>query len=198
MGTTSSAVISAITGSSEFGVGAAALGATGVYQRVGAEIADRLLAPREQARIGAILALSAEFLSAKLKQGHTLRDDGFFDAPSDGQTGADEVLEGVLRKAQTEYEERKLEYLARLWASACIDETAGPADLNYLVKLAEQLTDRHLTIHSIVGRMAGAGYSNVYSLKDQHSLLATKAEDVLREYVLSLRSFLQRFWRFAI
>ena len=168
VGTTSSAVISAVTGNPEFGVGAAALGATGAYRRVGAEIADRLLGPREQARIGGVLALSAEVLRAKLDQGCTLRDDGFFDTPPEGRSDADEVLESVLRKAQTEYEERKLEYLSRLWANACIDKTLGLADLNHLVKLAEQLTYRHLTIISIVGKMANADYANIYSLRSQH------------------------------
>ena len=169
VGTTSSAVIAAITGSPEFGVGAAAIGATGAYRRVGAEIADRLLGRREQARIGGVLALSAEVLKVKLDQGCTFRDDGFFDTPQpDGGSDAEEVLEGVLRKSQTEYEELKLEYFARFWANTCIDKTFSLANLNYLIKLAEQLTYRHLTIISLVGKMANADNANIYNLRVQN------------------------------
>ena len=168
VGATTGDALSVVTGNPEFGIGAVAVGASGVYQRVGTEIADRLLGPREQARVGGVFARSAEMLKSKLKQGGTLRDDGFFDAVPDGRSDAEEVLEGVLRKAQTEYEERKLEYLARLWANACIDKTLGPADLNYLVKLAEQLTYRHLTIISIAGKMANVGDVNIYNLREQN------------------------------
>ena len=167
VGTTTGAALSVVTGSPELGVSLAAIGATGIYQKVGTEIADRWLAPREQARIGGVLVLSVEMLKSKLDRGRTLRDDGFFDTPTDGRSNAEEVLEGVLRKAQTEYEERKLKYLARLWANACIDKTFCLADLNYLVKLAEQLTYRHLTIISIAGKMANADDANVYGLREQ-------------------------------
>ena len=77
-------------------------------------------------------------------------------------------MEGVLRKAQAEYEERKLEYLARMWATACLDERFGADKLNYMVKLAEQLTYRQLVILSIVGVMTMASNSNVFGLRDQH------------------------------
>ena len=168
VGATTGAALSAITGSPEFGVGVAAVGASGAYQRVGAEIADRLLSPREQARVGGVLALSAEMLKSELDRGRTLRDDGFFDVPPDGRTDAEEILEGVLRKAQTEYEERKLSYLARLWSNACLDETLGPAKLNYLVKLAEQLTYRQFLIIAMVCAMAKADHANIFRLRVRH------------------------------
>ncbi len=167
-GATTGAILSVVTGSPEFGIGTAALGASGAYQRVGAEIADRLLAPREQTRVGGVLALSAAILKSELDRGHTLRDDGLFEPPPNGRSDAEEVLEGVLRKAQTEYEERKLPYLARLWSNACFDEVLGPAELNYLVKLAEQLTYKQLVVISLVGEMNRADYANVHHLREQN------------------------------
>ena len=127
MGATTGAVLSAVTGSPEFAEGVAAVEASGGYQRVGAEIADRLLSPRELARIGGVMALSAEMLKSEMDRGRWIRDDGFLDAPPAGRADAEEVLGGVLRKAQTEYEERKLTYLARLWSNGCLDETLGSA-----------------------------------------------------------------------
>lgn len=165
LGTTSSAVISAVTGNPEFSVGAAALGATDVYKRVGAEIANRLLGPREQARIGGVLALSAEVLREKLDQGCTLRTDNFFDTPSDGRSEADEILECVLRKAQAEYEEKKLPYYARFWANACISNSFDTAELNFLMKLSEQLTYKHFIIISMLGKIVGSQYTEIENFR---------------------------------
>ena len=165
VGATTGAVLSVVTGSPEFGVGVAAVGASGAYRRVGAEIADRVLSPHEQARVGGVLALSAEMLKSELDRGRTLRDDEFFDTPPDGRADAEEILEGVLRKAQTEHEERKLPYLARLWSNACLDETLGPATLNYLVKMVEQLTYRQFLIIAMVGAMAKADHANIFQLR---------------------------------
>ena len=167
VGTTTGAALSLVTGSPELGVALTAIGATGVYQKVGTEIADRWLAPREQARVGGVFAASVEMLKSELDRGRTLRNDGFFDS-SDGRSNAEEVMEGVLRKAQTEYEERKLVYFARMWSNACLDETFGAAKLNYMVKLAEQLTYRQLAIISMAGAMAKADNANIFGLREQH------------------------------
>ena len=167
MGTTTGAVLSVVSGSPEVGVALAAIGATGVYQKVGAEIADRWLAPREQARIGGVLALSAELLRSELDCGRVLRTDGFFEASHAERSDAEEVLEGVLQKAQAEYEERKLSYLARLWTNACLDDTLGPAKLNYMVKLAEQLTYRQLALITLAGQMTNAGNNSHHGLREK-------------------------------
>lgn len=168
IGTTATAALSVATGSPEVSVALAAIGATGIYQRIGTEMAGRWLAPREQARVGGVIALSAEVLRQKLDQGRTLRNDGFFDTPPNGRSDAEEVIEGVLRSAQTEYEERKLPYLARLWSNACLDEAFGAAKLNYLLKLTEQLTYRQLSIIAIAGAMAKASHANIYELRSRH------------------------------
>ena len=167
VGTTTGAVLSVVSGSPEIGVVLTAIGATGVYQKVGAEIADRLLAPREQARIGGVLALSVEFLNSELDNGRRLREDGFFNISQGDRSDAEEVLEGVLQKAQTEYEERKLPYLARLWANACLDGNLGVAKLNYMVKLAEQLTYRQMALITLAGQMTNAGNNSHHGLREE-------------------------------
>ena len=152
IGASSGAAISVITGSPEFGIGSAAVGATGAYQRIGTEIANRVLAHGEQERIGGVLALSAEVLKEKLENGHKLRDDGFFDTPKNSRSCGDEILEGLLRKAQTEYEEKKIPYLAHFWANASISESFDVNELHMMMKLIEQLTYRHLTIIFYAGK----------------------------------------------
>ena len=179
VGASAGAAISVLSGIPVLSVGAAALGSSGVYRRVGDEIANRLLGPREQARVGGVLALSAEVLKSKLDQGHTLRDDGFFDPRAlDSRSDAEDVMEGVLRKAQAEYEERKLEYFARFWANACIVKDFEAADLHYLMKLAEQLTYRQLTIISMLGRIVGANYTEIENIQYPSHDYATDKEFV--------------------
>lgn len=168
VGATTGAAVALVTGEPMLAIGAAGVKASGIYKAVGAEIADRLLAPREEGRIGGVLALSAQYLGSALAHGKMLRDDGFFDTPEDGRPDAEEVLEGVLRKAQSEYEERKLPYLARLWSNACLDKNLDSAELNYLSKLSEQLTYRQLVIIAIVGAMAKADGQNVFNLRKEH------------------------------
>lgn len=167
VGTTTGAALTMLTGSQELGLALTAIGATGVYQKVGSEMTERLLASREQVRVGCVLAKSVEILKSELENGKNLRKDGFFDERS-GRSDAEEIMEGVLRKVQAEYEERKLEYFARLWSTACLDETFGAAKLNYMVKLAEQLTYRQLVIISMTGAMVKAHNSNVFGLREQH------------------------------
>ena len=179
IGSSTSAAISVLSGVPELSIGSAALGSSGVYQRIGSEISNRMLGPREQARVGGVLALSAEVLKSKLDEGHRLRDDGFFDDVDTGKrSDAEEVLEGVLRKAQTEYEERKLEYYGRFWANVCIVKDMELGDINYLMNLAEQLTYRHLTIISMLGKIVGANRTGIEDVTYPPHSYATDKEFV--------------------
>jgi hypothetical protein len=64
-------------------LGAAALGAGGAaiataLRHIGAEASKRLLAPREQVRVGGVLAMIASEVEERLKAGGSVRDDDFF------------------------------------------------------------------------------------------------------------------------
>lgn len=180
VGATASAAISVVTGSPEFGIGAAGLSASGAYRRVGAEIANWMLGPREEARIGGVMALSAEVLRTKLAEGYHLREDGFFELQATSRPAAEELLEGVLRKAQAEYEERKLPYLARFWANACVDARIKPPTLNQLVRLSEQLTYSNLIVISLVARIDEILSSPIYSQKHHIDPSSRAVANVLR------------------
>ena len=71
IGTTSAAAATMAAASPELGLALTAVSATGVYQKVGTEMADRWLGPREKARVGWVLAKSVEMLESELKQGKT-------------------------------------------------------------------------------------------------------------------------------
>jgi len=85
-------------------VGAAVLGAAGAaaadaLRHIGEETSKRLLSPREQVRVGGVLAIAAEEIRQRLDQGEALRADGFFDQKASGRSDAEEVAESVLLKS---------------------------------------------------------------------------------------------------
>src|SRR5687767_3997284 len=94
-------------------IGAAALGAGGAaiataLKHIGEEASKRLLGPREQVRVGGVLAMTAAEVKERLNAGDKVRDDDFFEDKIGGRSDAEEVAESVLLKSQREAEERKL------------------------------------------------------------------------------------------
>ena len=117
-------------------------------KRVGAEVRQRVMGPREEARVGATVAFAVQAIGERLAAGEAPRSDGFFEVGTDDRPKADEVLEGVLIGARDAYEERKLPHLAALYASiAFSDISAGQA--NQLVILAGALTYRQFALLAI-------------------------------------------------
>lgn len=129
--------------------GAAALGAAGAaaasaLKHIGEEASERLLAPREAVKVGGVLALIAAEVSSRTASGEKLRTDDFF--KESGRSAAEEVAESVLLKSQREAEEKKLPYMAHLFAGIAFDRTVSAAMAHQLVKAAEQLTYRQLCL----------------------------------------------------
>lgn len=99
-----------------------------VLRRVGFEIERRFLAPRQERRIGEAYKAAAEGVARELEAGHVVRTDGFFDQPDpDHESPAGEILEGVLRTAADEWEQRKVPTsVASSPCSALIHRSARP------------------------------------------------------------------------
>jgi hypothetical protein len=132
-------------------VGAALLGAGGAaaaaaLKHIGQEASERLLSPREQVRVGGVLAIAAAEISHRVEQGESVRTDGFFDQKVGARPDAEEVAESVLLKSQREAEEKKISYMAHLLSGVAFDPQIGPHLAHQIVKAAEQLTYRQLCI----------------------------------------------------
>jgi hypothetical protein len=120
-----------------------------VLRRVGAEIEQRFIAPRQERRIGEAANAAADSMHAKLDAGKELRSDGFFDAPTGGSsTPADELFEGVLLTAADEWEHRKVPYIGRIFAGLSFDASIGAADASFLLRIADRLTYQQLVLLS--------------------------------------------------
>lgn len=149
-------------------LGAAALGAGGsaaaiAIKRIGGELSERFLGPREKVRTGAVLALASSEIEARIKGGEAVRDDGFFNSGPDGRSDGGEVVESVLLKSQREPEEKKLPYIAHLLAAISFDPGVSAGMAQQLTRLAEQLTYRQLCllkvgVHRNALRLRGSDY----------------------------------------
>jgi len=131
--------------------GAAAGGAGGVavskvLRRIGNELSDRLLGPREKMRVGATLALAAKEIDERIVKGEKTRSDGFFEKNSSGRSNAEELAESVLLKSQREPEEKKIPLLAHLLANIAFSPEISVALGEQMIKAVDQLTYRQLCI----------------------------------------------------
>lgn len=134
--------------------GAALLGAGGAaaaaaLKHIGEEASERLLGPREQVRVGGVLAIAAEEIRQRLKKGETIRTDGFFESKGSSRSDAEEVAESVLLKSQREPEEKKIPYMGHLFAAVAFDPQISAQLAHQVTKTAEQLTYRQLCIFKL-------------------------------------------------
>ena len=114
--------------------------------RLGREFSDRTLAPREEARVGCVLVLGVEQIRRRLETGEQVRTDGFFDSTMNDRSGADEVMENILLKSQREPEEKKLPYMANLFANIAFDSTISSEMAHQITRTAGDLTYRQLCL----------------------------------------------------
>ena len=99
-----------------------------VLLRVGQELEQRFMAPRQGRRLGQALEAATKAAQKELEAGKEIRADGFFDQPSaDAPSPADEILEGVLRTAADEWEQRKVPYIGRIFASVSFNPSIRPS-----------------------------------------------------------------------
>jgi hypothetical protein len=150
-GATAGAAIGLLGGpAGVLGGAAAGVAVTRVLKRVGADVKQRLLGPREEVRIGTAAAYAAVAIDNALKSGKEPREDGFFKAAESNQRPpADELLEGVLIKARDSYEEKKVPLLGLLYATIAFHEEISPAHANHLLELGSRVTYRQLVAMAV-------------------------------------------------
>ncbi len=167
---------------------------TKAFKRIGSDLHQRFLAPREEIRIGGAAAVAASVIAATIEAGELRpREDGFFDENENGdRSAAEEILEGVLLKARDAYEEKKIPFLGRLYASIAFFREISPGMANHLVELASQLTYRQLVLLAIFDsdedRLRDGSYRND---QDAINKLGIEGQGLLTEtYELNQRGLL--------
>jgi len=122
-----------------------------VIQFAGQEIKEKVLSKSEKRKIGTVYECAKEKINRNLDEGKTLRTDDFFNPSTDGRSSADEILEGTLFAAQRENEEKKLPYMANLYANINFDESIDRHMANQLIHIASELSYRQLVILRVIG-----------------------------------------------
>ena len=126
--------------------GAGGAAATGMLKNIGQEFSNRQLSPREDFRVGKVLAIAAWEIHQRLEKGESLRNDKFFDKKPTGRSEAEEVAEAIILKCQREPQEKKIPYMGYLKAGIAFDPNIS-ADMGHqLIRAAEELTYRQFCI----------------------------------------------------
>ena len=140
--------------------GAGGAAAAGILKNIGQEFSSRQLSPREDFRVGKVLAIAAWEIHRRLEKGESLRNDGFFDRKPTGRSAAVEIAEAIMLKCQREPQEKKIPYMGYLKAGIAFDSNVS-ADMGHqLIKVAGELTYRQLCILKL------AVVKNEFGLRD--------------------------------
>lgn len=108
---------------------------------------------RQTQRRDRTILLAVKGLQARLVTGAQLRADGFFEEDEGQSSSAAQLIEGVLLRAVTEFEERKLPYIANIYGNTAVSGVP-PADAYYVLKLLGDITYRGLVCLAVIGRVA--------------------------------------------
>ena len=122
-----------------------------IFQRIGKEIQEKVLSKAESRKVGTVYSCAREKIESNLNSGKTLRSDDFFLKKINDRSSSEEILEGTIFAAQREHEEKKLPYLANLYANINFDSTINRQMANQLIKVASDITYRQLVILYIIG-----------------------------------------------
>lgn len=115
-------------------------------RKVGTELRQRLLGPREEARVGAVLTYAAVNVRDRIGSGEQVRQDGFFTAEGATRSAGEEVAEGILLAAQREYEEKKLKHYGALLSALAFTPEVSREDAVLLLRLVQSLSYRQLCL----------------------------------------------------
>jgi hypothetical protein len=131
--------------------------ATRVVKRIGAEVQERVLGPRQRARAGLALGVAVDRIREQETAGEVLRDDGFFEPRERGERPeADELLEGVLLHAMNAYQEKKVPYMGKFFASVASRSDISPEYAHLLLRIINNMSYRQLVALAYLAENQGS------------------------------------------
>ncbi len=148
------------------------VGAT--FKKVGTEISEKIMGPREQARVGATYTLALEKIAKIIDTGKKVRNDDFFEVQENDRSKSETILEGTLLKVRNEYEEKKIRCYSNLLANLSFDNSINFEKGNTLLRILEQLSYRQIAIL--------AYFSTIEDLSTQNWMISFKDKADLGKY----------------
>jgi hypothetical protein len=149
-------VMGAILGSAMAGPPGAVLGAALTpflehqLNRLSREFVGRQLGERQRSRAGAGAILLAAAVQRHLDEGKMVRGDDFDPADATGRRPMDEVAEHAIMSMISSVDERRLPYLANLYAGLYFAEEISRASVPIIVSIADALSYRSFCLLRIV------------------------------------------------
>lgn len=163
---------------------------TGVLKNVFFDVANRRLSKREESRIGTAAYFAVKKIQERLNEGQIPREDGFFDDRDlDLRSNAEEVFEGTLLKSKNAHEEKKIKFIANVFANTTFHSEISSSEANHVLQLAENMTYRQMCLLALFERKDEIGSIQLYnrSLSDQEN-------EIDRSVILDL-SILQEIYQ---
>ncbi|MBA3382061.1 MAG: hypothetical protein H0T97_09415 [Actinobacteria bacterium] len=102
-----------------------------------------------ETRVGAVLRIAADEISARTMSGETARDDLRAEV-TPGRTYAAELAEAALKAAAQTHEERKIPFIGHLIAAIAFERDLSAAHANQLIATADTLTYRQLVVLAVL------------------------------------------------
>lgn len=152
VGPVTAAVIEAhAAGSGASIVAGATGGVLSAGMRRGFKAIDQRLGLRRRRRMEQGLIDASRSLRARLALGAERRTDGFFEKDESGDSDASRLIEGVLYRIVTEYENLKAPYIANIYAATAVSDVL-PANAHLVLKYAGDLTYRGVVCLALIGQ----------------------------------------------
>lgn len=119
-------------------------------KKLGIEISERIMGPREKARMSATYILATEKIKQRLDNGELPRSDDFFNKKDNDRSSAESILEGILQKAKNEHEEKKLPFYSSFLSNLSFDNNIDfNRSITYL-KIIDRLSYQQICILSYI------------------------------------------------
>ncbi|MGD9929256.1 MAG: hypothetical protein AB7U05_04490 [Mangrovibacterium sp.] len=144
------------------------------FKKIGTEIAEKIMGPREQARVGATYTLALDKIAKMLDSGTIVRGDDFFSPQEKDRSKSESILEGTLLKVRNEYEEKKINCYSNFVANLSFDSSISFEKGNALLRILEQLSYRQIAILSY--------FSKIDNLSTERWMISFKDKEELGEY----------------
>jgi hypothetical protein len=142
-----------------------------VFKKIGIEISEKLLSPREMIRVGATYTMALDKIAHDLQKGRKIREDDFFSEQDKDRSKSETLLEGTLLKARNEYEEKKIKYYSSFLANLNFDDTISFEKGNTLLRILEQLSYRQIAILAYINEIESLNTDRwMISFKDKSEL----------------------------
>ena len=125
--------------------------AADAIKKVLGDVAERHMSQRENFRVGTAAAHALNRIYERRLAGEEPRKDPFFQSLEDDRSPAETALDGMLYQCRDQWEEKKIPWIANIYANAVFSETP-PEIINLVIVRASQMTWRQLCIFALAGR----------------------------------------------